>query len=194
MIDYIKRVSSATSSRFRPVLPNAIPFVYDEATKQILFKEHVASVVRSMVSSISTYIGGLTDSGGQERFIPNPTAKTIVDGSATALFEVAIAAAAYAAGVVHFAVFASDGTDHQVISGILTYSGVNKAGTITKTATYVAANEAKAVSSGTLTLSFTTTDDTNKMTVKLTPTGSLTETVYTVLYSVFPLKGAVTIL
>lgn len=139
-------------------------------------------------------VSSLLDTGGTVRFIPNPTAKTIVDGSATGLFEVAIAAAGYAAGTVHFAVFASDGTDHQVISGIATYSGENKAGTIVRAATYVAANEAKSVSSGTLTLAFTATDDTNKMTVKLQPTGSLTETVYTVVYSVFPLSGVVTIL
>ncbi len=139
-------------------------------------------------------IGVLNDSAGVNRLIANATAKTIVDGSATSLFEVPIAAAGYAAGTVHFAVFASDATDHQVISGILTYSGENKAGTIVRAATYVAANEAKSVSSGTLTLSFTATDDTNKMTVKLQPTGSLTETTYTVVYTVVPLKGAVTIL
>lgn len=136
----------------------------------------------------------ITDTAGANRAVFNVTAKTIVDGSATSLFEVAIAAAGYAAGTVHFAVFDSDATDHQVISGILTYSGVNKAGTLTKTATYVAANEAKSVSSGTLTLSFTTTDDTNKMTVKLQPTGSLTETIYTIFYTVFPLVGTVVIL
>jgi hypothetical protein len=143
---------------------------------------------------VTPAVGVVTDTGLVNRLIPNPTAKTIVDGSATSLFEVAIAAASYAAGTVHFAVFASDATDHQVISGILTYSGENKAGTIVRAATYVAANEAKSVSSGTLTLSFTATDDTNKMTVKLQPTGSLTETTYTVLYTVVPLKGTVTIL
>lgn len=136
----------------------------------------------------------LKDTGSVNRFIPNPTAKTIVDGSATSLFEVPIAAAGYAAGVVFYTVFASDGTDHQAMSGMVSYSGVNKAGTITRAIGYATGNDAKAVSSGTLTLSFTGTDDTNKMTVKLQPTGSLTETTYTIVYSVFPLKGTVTIL
>lgn len=129
------------------------------------------------------------------RIILNPTAKTIVDGSATSLFEVPIAAGSYAAGELNFAVFASDGTDHQCISGIATYSGVNKAGTITRTVTYATGNEAKSVTgASTLTLAFTATDDTNKMTVKLQPTGSLTETTYTVIYTVRPLKGTVAIL
>lgn len=142
----------------------------------------------------SPKVAVLTDTAGVNRMVPNAVAKTIADGAATSLFEVAIAAAGYAAGLIAFAVFASDGTDHQVDSGIATYSGVNKAGTTTRGITYATANEAKAVSSGTLTLAFTATDDTNKMTVKLQPTGSLTETVYTVVYTVFPLVGTVTIL
>lgn len=136
----------------------------------------------------------IQDTAGVNRVVPNATAKTIVDGSATSLFEVPIAAGAYAGGFVVFTIFASDGTDHQADSGIVTYSGVNKAGTITRAATYVAANEAKSVSSGTLTQAWTATDDTNKMTVKVQPTGSLTETTYTIVYTVFPLVGAVTIL
>lgn len=138
--------------------------------------------------------GELLDGNLVNRMIFNKTAKTIVDGAATSLFEVAIAAGAAASGTIDFSVFASDGTDHQVISGIATYSGVNKAGTITRTVTYATANEAKAVSAGTITLAFTATDDTNKMTVKLQPTGSLTETSYSVIYTVTPLRGTVTIL
>lgn len=139
-------------------------------------------------------VSSLSDTAAVQRWVPNPTAKTIVDGSATSLFEVAVAAGARIGGTVHFLVFASDGTDHQAISGLATYSAVNKGGTCTKTVTYATANEAKAVSSGTLTLAFTITDDTNKVTVKLQPTGSLTETTYTVVYTVVPLRGTVTIL
>jgi hypothetical protein len=136
----------------------------------------------------------LSDSAGVVREIFNPTAKTIVDGSATALFRVAIAAGAVAGGVVDFMIHASDATDHQVIAGILTYSGENKAGTIVGAATYATANEAKSVSAGTLTLAFTQTDDATTMTVLVQPTGSLTETTYTITYTVRPLRGVVTIL
>lgn len=131
---------------------------------------------------------------GVNRAVYNPTAKTIVDGSATSLFSVAATAGQYAAGMMDFVVFASDGTDHQALTGRAAYAAVNKAGTLTRTITYTTAPEAKAVSSGTLTLAFTTTDDTNVMTVKLQPTGSLTETTYTILYTLLPLQGTVTIL
>jgi len=138
--------------------------------------------------------GNVRDSGGVQRFIPNPTAKTIVDGAATTLFTVPIAVSSAVGGVVHFQVYATDGTDFQLITGLATYSSVNKAGTLTNTVTYATANEAKAVSSGTLTLAFTMAEDTaNVVSIKLQPTGSLTETTYNVTYSVFPLRGEVSI-
>lgn len=120
--------------------------------------------------------------------------KTIVDGSATSLFEVVCATGEMVGGTFTFLVRASDGTDFQADAGIATYAAVSKAGTITRTVTYVAANEAKAVSAGTITLAFTMTDDTGKTTVKVQPTGSLTETTYTIEYIVTPIRGAVTIL
>ena len=139
-------------------------------------------------------ITSIKDTAGVVRSLFNATAKTIIDGAATSLFSVALTAGQVIGGTVHFMVHATDATDHQVISGIATYSAENKAGTIVGVMTYVSANEAKSVSSGTLTLAFTDTDDTNVCTFKLEPTGSLTETTYTITYSVFPLRGAVTIL
>lgn len=138
--------------------------------------------------------GYVLDSAGVQRFVPNSTAKTIVDGAATTLFTVPVAQSSLVGGVIHFQVYASDATDFQVITGIATYSSVNKAGTLTNTITYATANEAKAVSSGTLTLAFTMAEDTaDIVSIKLQPTGSLTETTYNVTYSVFPLRGNVTI-
>lgn len=139
-------------------------------------------------------ITSIKDTAGVVRQMHNATAKTITDGAATSLFSVALTAGQVCGGVVHFMVHATDATDHQVIAGIATYSAENKAGTIVGVITYDSANEAKSVSAGTLTLAFTDTDDTNVATFKLQPTGSLTETTYTVTYSVFPLRGAVTIL
>lgn len=90
---------------------------------------------------------------------------------------------------------ASDGTDFQAMSGMVAYAMVNKAGTNTLTITDVTANNAKAVSSGTLTLAWTFVTGTAKGTIKLQPTGSLTEsTPYNVTYTVFPMIGAVSIL
>ncbi len=141
-------------------------------------------------------VATLTDSGGVNRFIPNPTAKAITDSAAYSLFTAAAASAAGAAGAVHYSVFASNGTDHQMQSGMVLYASVNKAGTITAVVTEdtVAANICLAASSGTLTLAWTVTSDSVKSTIKLQPTGSLTETVMNVVYTVVPVRGAVVIL
>jgi hypothetical protein len=134
------------------------------------------------------------DTNGLQRLILNGAAKTIVDGSATSLADVACASGAQCAGIIFYHVFATDGTDYQAMAGMVSYSAVNKAGTLTLTITNATANDAKAVSSGTLTLAWTFVTGTSKGTIKLQPTGSLTETTYTVEYTVLPLKGAVTIL
>jgi hypothetical protein len=135
----------------------------------------------------------INDTGGINRAVLNATAKTISDGAATSLFDVACAAGAMVGGAIFYQVEASDGTDHQALTGMVTYAAVNKGGTHTLTITEVAGNQAKAVSAGTLTLSWTFVTGTNKGTVKLQPTGSLTETTYRVTYTVLPLIGAVTI-
>jgi len=136
------------------------------------------------------------DANGIQRIIANAVAKTIVDGAATALFSVAVPALDAIGGMVAFVVRASDGTEFQVIAGILTYSAETKATVVVGTITYVAANEAKAVSSGTLTLAFTAdVSVANVVTYKVQPTGSLTETApYTIEYTVLPVRGVVTIL
>jgi hypothetical protein len=133
--------------------------------------------------------GQIQDSNSQVRFNANPTAKTIVDGSATALFSVAVPALSGIGGMFNFLVRASDGTEFQADAGIATYSAVAKATVVTGTITYVAANEAKAVSSGTLTLAFTADATVANVVTSLTET-----TPYTIEYNLFPVRGAVTIL
>lgn len=132
----------------------------------------------------------------QDRMFANAVAKTIVDGSATALFSVACPALSGVGGAGFFLVRASDGTEFQADAGMFTYSGEAKTTTVVGTVTYVTGNEAKAVSSGTLTLSFTAdVSVANVLTIKVQPTGSLTETTpYTIEYTLFPIRGAVTIL
>jgi hypothetical protein len=139
---------------------------------------------------------GLTDAGGTVKLLPNSAAKTISDGAATALFSVPVAASTMIGGMGNFLVRASDGTDFQTIAGIFTYSAEAKATVVVGAITYVAANEAKSVSAGTLTLAFTAdVSVANVVTYKLQPTGSLTETTpYTVEYTLFPIRGVATIL
>lgn len=117
---------------------------------------------------------------------------TIVDGSAASLFTVACNTGQMVGGAFFYQVRASDGTDFQSLTGMVTYAAVNKAGTLTLTITEVSGNQAKAVSAGTLTLawSFVTNTANTLGTVKLTPTGSLTETTYDVMLHVFPIHPA----
>lgn len=122
--------------------------------------------------------------------------KTIVDGSATSLFDVSVASGAMSGGWAFYMVEASDGTDYQTMTGFITFSAVNKAGTVTSAAPgYATGNDCKSVSAGTLTLAWTATAGTLKTTIKLQPTGSLTETTpYRVTLQIFPGRGTVTIL
>lgn len=126
--------------------------------------------------------------------IASSTPITIVDGSATSLFEVYCPSGGQCGGAFFYSIQASDGTDHQVLTGMVTYSAVDKAGTKTLTITSASGNDAKAVSSGTLTVSFTFVTGVTKATVKVQPTGSLTETVYKITMTVMPTLGAVTML
>lgn len=109
--------------------------------------------------------------------------KNLTD-AATNLFDVTLNAGEMAGGAIVWTIIASNGTDHQSYSGIATYAVVNKAGTYTTQITHNTANDSKAVSSGTLTAAWTVLNGTNKVTIRVTPTGSLTETIYQILYSV----------
>lgn len=144
--------------------------------------------------ALTNGVGQVLDSQSVNRLLINPTEKTIANGSATALFNVARGLNTYEGGIFFYEVFATDGTDYQTISGLVTYSMVDKAGTGTFAITEAGGNVAKAVSTGTYTLSWTFVTGTNIGTVKLTPTTSLTATTHVVRYTVMPHKGTVTIL
>lgn len=123
------------------------------------------------------------------------TAVTITNASATSLFDVLCPASALVGGAFFYQVHVSDGTDYQSLSGMVTYAAANKAGTITAVITEVTGNQAKAVSAGTLTLAWTITAGTNKVTVKLQPTTSLTATTpFTVRLTLAPMSGQATAL
>ena len=111
------------------------------------------------------------------------TRKTLTD-AATSLFTVDLPASGGTGGVVFWTIFASNATDHQSFTGITTFAAVNKGGTITRAITNDTDNDAYAESTGapTLTTTWTCTDDTNKITVKVEPTGSLTESTYYIDY------------
>jgi hypothetical protein len=170
-------------------LPDAAGIAYDKVDNTL--KINANGTIRVIGDS-----AGLVDIAGTQKVLLNSAAKTIVDGAATALFSVPVAASTMIGGSGNFLVRASDGTDFQVIAGIFTYSAEAKATVVVGAITYVAANEAKSVSAGTLTLAFTAdVSVANIVTYKLQPTGSLTETTpYTVEYTLYPIRGIATIL
>lgn len=103
--------------------------------------------------------------------------------AATSLFEIALPTLAMAGGMLMWTIEATDGTDMQAYSGITTFAGVNKGGTYTTQVTSDTNNDAKAVSAGTLTATFAISNGTNKITMQVTPSGSLTETSYRITYT-----------
>ncbi len=154
-----------------------------------------ANVTGAWTFSKATLTGPtVQDSTGLARLVLNPTAKTIANASATSLFNVARPQNLPGGGVIFYDVFATDGTDYQSLTGMVTYAWVDKAGTGTFTITEVSGNQAKAVSTGTLTLAWTFVTGTNIGVVKLQPTTSLTATTFTVNYTVAPIIGTITIL
>lgn len=153
------------------------------------------SGVDNFASFLTNYAASkLTAADGTVREVLNPTAKAIANGAATSLFNVTRANNIAAGGSIMYLAVVTDGTDFQTISGVVSYAHVDKAGTGTFTITEDTANQAKAVSTGTYTLAWTYVTGTGVGTVKLQPTSSLTATVHTVMYTVFPIAGNVTIL
>lgn len=123
-----------------------------------------------------------TEQTATDRMIVAP-AKTLTD-TAVSLFEIALPASTGSGGTLEYTIEAYDATDQQILSNVCTYSVGNKAGVYTKTVTCPAGNEAKSVSAGTLTATFAFADGTNKVTMQVTPAGSLTETTYRISYIV----------
>jgi hypothetical protein len=136
----------------------------------------------------------VTDKTGASRILVNGVPKNITDASPTNLFQVACPASSMVGGTILYLVQASDGTNYQALSGIVTYAAVNKAGTITTAVTEATGNQAKALSTGTLTLTWSFSAGTNLATVSVQGAGSLTETIYNITYTVIPANGAITIL
>lgn len=106
------------------------------------------------------------------------TAKALTESSATIFATLTVSSGSRVGGFVRYTIDADDGTDFQARSGYLPFSAVNKAGTITCTVgTVTSASEVVAVSSGTLTNTFTCADATGGvLNLLANATSSLTQT------------------
>lgn len=137
----------------------------------------------------------LAAADGIVKFQPVTGTKVWISGAAYSAFTTTQATLVGSAGIVFWAVTAINATDMQVDMFHTTYSAVNKAGTTTGAHTYVSAEEAKSVSTGTLTFTAAMVDSgAGLATFTVTPTSSITPTTLVLSFTVFPLVGAVTIL
>jgi hypothetical protein len=133
--------------------------------------------------------------GANGRPVLNAPQRPLTLGVANALADIAVPASAMVGGCIHYVVGITDNTEFQSLAGIVTYSAVNKAGTVTGTITEVAANQAKTVTgASTLTLAWTVTAGAGKITLKVQPTTSLTAMSLNLAYTLTPIVGAATAL
>ena len=107
--------------------------------------------------------------------------KNLTESSATSFVQVACASGAQTGGILHYTIIASDATDYQSRSGSVPFAIVNKAGT--ETCTIGTAADAVAVSTGTLTVSFTSDNSpTNAVYLQANAVSSLTQTTLAIRY------------
>lgn len=111
--------------------------------------------------------------------------KALTEASNTSAFQVSIASGAGTGGTVDFTVFASDATDHQTLTGVLQFSGVNKGGTETCPTPTLTGTALNAVSAGTLTCTYAAdTTPSNACNIQFNCTSSLTQTTLDLYYRV----------
>lgn len=117
------------------------------------------------------------------RAVLGSKSKDITESTATTFVTVAVpqtAGANFAGGKVIYTVYATDGTDTQVITGELTFSAVNKAGTVT--ASLTDAQGSPAASAGTLTAALTAVGSGDSVLLKCNAASSLTQTALKIQY------------
>lgn len=140
------------------------------------------------------YVGPTyTSSATQRTMALNAGAeKTLTESSATSFVQIAVASGAHVGGVIHYTIIANDSTDYQTRAGTVAFSAVNKAGT--ETGAVGTADETVAVSTGTLTNTFTVdTSPTNGILIQANAESSLTQTTLAIRYWVEITGPSVTI-
>lgn len=121
------------------------------------------------------------------------TKSGLTNSSANIVATIAVPNGSFASGNIEYCVEVSDGTDFQTISSFVTYGIVNKAGTFTTTITELSTNQAKAVSAGTLTSTWTITTSGTTATIKYQPASSLTPTTNRINFFISPFNGVVSL-
>jgi collagen type VII alpha len=124
--------------------------------------------IQTMTRALST---GTSDNTATDRIIAT-SPKSVTNNSATTLATLTLASGSIVAGIIHYAVEVTDGTDYQIEEGVVSYHATNKAGTIANNTTVKSANQ-QAATAGTLTCTFTVTSAASPL-IQLNANSSLT--------------------
>lgn len=119
---------------------------------------------------------------------PRPRTKTLTESTATGFVDVSIQSGQSTSGIVHWSIYATDGTDYQTRTGTTYFAAVNKAGTVTCGVGDIGTT-VTGLSSGTLTNTMTCTAGTGKFTIKSDAASSLTQTTLQIRYQVENIIG-----
>jgi hypothetical protein len=132
---------------------------------------------------------GTADNTMEDRIIV-PSVKNLTNTGAIGLFDVSLPTLATAGGIVDYTITATDGTNMHSISGRVLYDVVNKGGVYTSQITPTVNTVATSNIGGTNVPVFTIVTGTNKFTVTVTDTDSLTTTVEQIRYTICNNSGS----
>ena len=132
---------------------------------------------------------GTADNTLEDRLII-PSVKNLTNTNAIGLFDVSLPTLAMAGGIVDYTIIASDGTDMHSITGRVIYDVVNKGGVYTSQLTPTLNTVATSNVGGTNVPVFTIVTGTNKFTVTVTDTDSLTPTTLQIRYTIHNNSGS----
>ena len=118
---------------------------------------------------------GSTENTPQERVRIAAKYTDLTESTATSIASIACASGKITGGTAVVTVWANDGTDYQSITSTVRFDAVNKAGTVTAAITQT--DNTAAVSTGTLTVTYTAVASGNNVLIKANATSSLTQTV-----------------
>lgn len=116
----------------------------------------------------------------QSKIIPRD-AVSLTDASANTIFSLTLISGARKGGTIKWECSCTDGTEHQLRTGITTFAAVNKGGVYTTDVDEIGGSIA--LSAGTLTGTWSILTGTNEISLQFTPTSSLTPTSLTLSYS-----------
>jgi hypothetical protein len=116
------------------------------------------------------------------RKFPLAREKTLTSGADVSLCEIALPVLTGASGVLEYTVIAKDATDIQTAVGLFQWAGQNKGGVYVKSLTHL--NEQVLLSVGSLVVVFELLDGTNKITIRVNATTSLSPSAFTIVYRI----------